>query len=127
MNVENHVSKWGVLPFRKNRGLVEFLIISTKGGKWGLPKGNLMRKLGPKQTALQEAFEEAGIIGSIVDRKIKAEVKGTKMNFYPMEVKSELSVWPESNWRERKWVSSSEVGQYLHRSSLRSLLLGFSG
>ncbi|OUU25994.1 MAG: hypothetical protein CBC04_05725 [Verrucomicrobia bacterium TMED44] len=86
-----------------------------------------MRKLGPKQTALQEAFEEAGIIGSIVDRKIKAKVKGPKMNFYPMEVKSELSVWPESNWRERKWVSSSEVGQYLHRSSLRSLLLGFSG
>jgi len=84
-----------------------------------------MRKLGPKQTELQEAYEEAGIFDSVMDRKIKAKVKRAKMNFYFMEVKHELSVWAEFNWRKRKRVSSSKIGQYLHRSSLRSLPHGF--
>ena len=51
MVMENAVKKWGVVPFRdlENENL-EFLIVSTKNGNWGLPKGNLMNKLGPKKT-----------------------------------------------------------------------------
>ena len=46
-----------------------------------------MKKLGSKKTALQEAYEEAGIIGSVMDQKISAKIKGKRMAFYPMEVK----------------------------------------
>ena len=71
MDTENDVKKWGVIPFRgTDRENLEFMIVSTKGGKWGLPKGNLMNKLGPRRTALQEAYEEAGILGTIVDQKL---------------------------------------------------------
>ena len=63
MVTEKCVSKWGVIPFRgTGNENIEFLIVSTKNGNWGLPKGNLMKKLGSKGTALQEAYEEAGII-----------------------------------------------------------------
>ena len=121
--MENGVKKWGVIPFRGVDGKdLEFLIVSTKGGKWGLPKGNLMNKLGPRKTALQEAYEEAGILGTIVDQKISTKVKGKKMMFYPMEVKNEFSVWPESEWRKRKWIRSNETAYYLNSNSLRSLL-----
>ena len=120
---ENGVSKWGVIPFRgTGNENIEFLIVSTKNGNWGLPKGNLMKKLGSKGTALQEAYEEAGIIGSVVDQKISAKIKGKQMAFYPMEVKNELAVWPESEWRQRKWIRSNEAKDYLNHGSLRSIL-----
>jgi len=120
---EKGVSKWGVIPFRgTGNENIEFLIVSTKNGNWGLPKGNLMKKLGSKGTALQEAYEEAGIIGSVVDQKISAKVKGKIMAFYPMEVKNELAVWPESEWRQRKWIYSNEAKDYLNHGSLRSIL-----
>jgi 8-oxo-dGTP pyrophosphatase MutT (NUDIX family) len=121
--MEKRVSKWGVVPFRgiDNENL-EFLIVSTKNGNWGLPKGNLMKKLGSKGTALQEAYEEAGIIGSVVDQKVSTKIKGKHMAFYPMEVKNELAVWPESNWRQRKWIRSNEAKNYLNHHSLRSIL-----
>ena len=61
--MEKGVSKWGVIPYRGiDSENLEFLIVTTKNGNWGLPKGNLMKKLGAKETALQEAYEEAGII-----------------------------------------------------------------
>jgi hypothetical protein len=44
------------------------------------------------------------------------------MAFYPMEVKNELAVWPESNWRQRKWIRSNEAKNYLNHHSLRSIL-----
>jgi len=125
---EKSVSKWGVIPFRgTGNENIEFLIVSTKNGNWGLPKGNLMKKLGSKGTALQEAYEEAGIIGSVVDQKISAKVKGKIMAFYPMEVKNELAVWPESEWRQRKWIYSNEAKDYLNHGSLRSILKELSG
>ena len=81
-----------------------------------------MKKLGAKETALQEAYEEAGIIGSVMDQKISAKIKGKQMAFYPMEVKNELAVWPESEWRQRKWIRSNEAKDYLNHGSLRSIL-----
>jgi hypothetical protein len=39
-----------------------------------------------------------------------------------MEVKNELAVWPESNWRQRKWIRSNEAKYYLNHQSLRSIL-----
>ena len=81
-----------------------------------------MKKLGSKGTALQEAYEEAGIIGSVIDQKLSTKIKGKHMAFYPMEVKNELAVWPESNWRQRKWIRSNEAKTYLNHRPLRSIL-----
>jgi len=39
-----------------------------------------------------------------------------------MEVKNELAVWPESEWRQRKWIRSNEAKDYLNHGSLRSIL-----
>ena len=64
MVTEKGVSKWGVIPFRgTGNENIEFLIVSTKNGNWGLPKGNLMKKLGSKgrkrtsaRTILHQSF-----------------------------------------------------------------------
>ena len=59
--------KTGVVATRERNGRTEVLLISTKNNGWGVPKGNLMPELGKKKTALEEAYEEAGVLGEIVD------------------------------------------------------------
>ena len=54
--------------------------------------------------------------------KVSTKIKGKRMAFYPMEVKNELAVWPESTWRQRKWIRSNEAKNYLNHHSLRSIL-----
>ena len=59
-------AKWGVVPFRVLASeKVEVLIISTRQKNWSFPKGNLMKDIGPRRTALLEAYEEAGIDGNL--------------------------------------------------------------
>ena len=48
--------KWGVVPYRMRNGFVEVLLITTHNDNWALPKGNLVKKLGTKRTALLEAY-----------------------------------------------------------------------
>ena len=58
--------KWGVVPYRMRKGFVEVLLITTHNDNWALPKGNLVKKLGAKRTALLEAYEEAGVLLSLI-------------------------------------------------------------
>jgi hypothetical protein len=90
------LSKWGVIPYRflKGGGL-EVLLITTKSKKWGLPKGNMIRKLGPSRTALVEAYEEAGIGGKVSKKMIQCMHKNTCLYLYPMLVTKVYSSWPE--------------------------------
>lgn len=61
-----NATKWGVIPYRfLEEGGVEVLLITTKSKSWGLPKGNMIRRLGPTRTAMVEAYEEAGIAGKV--------------------------------------------------------------
>ena len=61
------VIKTGVVASREKNGQTEVLLVSTKSNGWGVPKGNLMPELGKKKTALEEAYEEAGVLGKIDD------------------------------------------------------------
>ena len=65
----NCACKLGVIPYRNLKcGKFEILLVTTLGGKWSLPKGNLIKRLGPTRTAQLEAYEEAGISGKIIDQ-----------------------------------------------------------
>jgi 8-oxo-dGTP pyrophosphatase MutT (NUDIX family) len=116
-------AKWGVLPYRRlANGKVEFLVVSTTGGKWIFPKGNLIKRLGPAKTAQWEAFEEAGITGDIKDSLYSCKSKGKTFFFYPLKVRQLFSHWPESNFRTRKWIRPRDGKKYLSRKPLRRLM-----
>mgnify|MGYP003705810389 CR=1 FL=1 len=115
--------KWGVIPYRQNsQGKVEFLIVSTAGGKWVFPKGNLIKRLGPTRTAQLEAYEEAGIAGDISPSPYTIKVGTTKFFFYPLQVSKVFKDWPESNVRARKWVRPKEAANYLRRRPFKQML-----
>lgn len=118
--------KWGVVPYRMRNGFVEVLLITTHNDNWALPKGNLVKKLGAKRTALLEAYEEAGVLGSLTGQgKVFGKGRARTIHFYPMEVEEELKIWPEKNKRLRRWVSPSEAQRILkhkkHRKAVTKL------
>jgi len=63
---------FGIIPILKSTG--EYLIIQSKEGKWGFPKGHPEGNEAPLQTALRELAEETGIIEcEIISEKIFTE------------------------------------------------------
>ena len=88
--------KTGVVATRIRNGFREVLLVSTKKNRWGLPKGNLISRLGKKRTALEEAYEEAGVLGEIRNgRRVRLERTRWTLDLYPMRVAKQLRRWPE--------------------------------
>ena len=56
--------------YRRRGSSVEFLLVNTNGGsKWTFPKGDPDPSLSHSQAAEREAWEEAGVRGSIEPRR----------------------------------------------------------
>ena len=49
--------------YRIKAGVVEFLLVQTRSGRWTFPKGNIEAGLSQAQSAALEAYEEAGVHG----------------------------------------------------------------
>jgi 8-oxo-dGTP pyrophosphatase MutT (NUDIX family) len=49
----------------RSHGVLEFLLVQTRGGRWIFPKGGVEPGLTQAQSAALEAFEEAGVHGRI--------------------------------------------------------------
>ena len=61
----------GVIPFRHKRNGIEICLIRDKGGKkWKIPKGFVDSGETVRQTALKEAWEEAGIPTELARRAV---------------------------------------------------------
>jgi 8-oxo-dGTP pyrophosphatase MutT (NUDIX family) len=118
----------GVVPVRRAPGGARILLISSRRGKhWVIPKGIIEPHLTPEESALREAYEEAGVRG---------ELRGESLGYYTyrkwggtchvqvfvLEVIEELPDWPESGFRERMWVSPAEAAQLVDQEGLRRLL-----
>lgn len=100
----------GVVPYRETtKGNIEVMLIeSSHAGNWGLPKGKKEKEMSKRESALVEAWEEAGVkgsagekLGTISYRKGSTGVL-QKVVFYAMRVDTQHMEYPES-WRKRKW------------------------
>ena len=94
---------------------------------WGIPKGFIEQGDTPEETALNEAWEEAGIHGHLVGEAIgtyEYAKSGTKLAVavYVMRVVEELTTWPEMRLRERRWVPMGEAASALARHPVWPLL-----
>ncbi len=115
MRLEFNFKQSGVIPYRKNNGKLEILLItSIKKKKWIIPKGYIEFNLTPFESAKKEAFEEAGIIGSnetfeLGTVELKTGMGVTHMKIFSMEVIKILEDYPEKEMRKRKWFSTEEA------------------
>jgi 8-oxo-dGTP pyrophosphatase MutT (NUDIX family) len=95
------------LPLRRGRVC---LITSRNGKRWVIPKGWIEPGQTAGETALQEAWEEAGLAGAIEGEPIgsylyEKEGHSYHVTVFVMKVTSVAQDWPERSFRDRSWVS----------------------
>ncbi len=128
MRLEFNFKQSGVIPYRKNNGVLEILLItSIKRKKWIIPKGYIEFNLSPFESAKKEAFEEAGIIGSnetieLGAVELKKGIGVTHMKIFSMEVIKMLDDYPEKELRKRKWFNTEEAASKVTLSGIPAMI-----
>lgn len=125
----------GALPWRLGRGnRTEVLLVTGRNsGRWMIPKGWPIRGKSLAKAAAQEAFEEAGVKGTISTkplgsfRHVKqysvAKPIEVSVLVHSLWVDCELSKWPELGQRERRWFSLDEATACVDSKELGGLIL----
>jgi phosphohistidine phosphatase len=95
--------------------------------KWGIPKGLVDPGATHEETALNEAWEEAGIKGRLLGAAIgtyRYRKWGTRLTVavFVMEPVQQASTWEEAPFRERRWVPFGEAGVLLADHPVAPLL-----
>lgn len=109
----------GVMPYvYANGSLHVVLILSRDGARWGVPKGRLKVQAGKKRTAVEEAWEEAGLRGRIhpkrhVDLIWIQKGKRLTLRLYPFEVESVSKSYPEKKCRQRRILPFEKARQVI--------------
>lgn len=88
------------------------------------------------QSAAREAFEEAGVVGTIsavpvgTYRQVKTDEDGQAemiaVRAFPMLVGQENVSWPEMRQRERCWMPINAAIEAVKNGELRALLITFA-
>ena len=114
-----------VVPYRIRKERVEVALVTTSRGKgWIVPKGSVDHGERPRDTAIREAEEEAGLRGVVTRKPIGRyrDVKGDlhrQVDVYLMRVTKVLENWLEDNVRRRRWIRISDaadcLGKELHQ------------
>lgn len=128
------------MPFRiASSDLVEVLLLRRHDRTfWGVPKGQLMPDCALWEAAATEAFEEAGVrgtidpapVGSFLHRKTRPglldQSQIVEVALFPLAVEVEAQRWPEMDKRERRWFSQAEAAMRVEPGQLRDILEAFS-
>lgn len=118
----------------QGEGREVLLISSLTTGRWILPKGWPMRGRTLATSALQEAWEEAGVQGHVADVPAgrysyeKAgrggRVRLVEVHVFPVIHVSLAEVYPEAGRRKRIWVAAAEAADMVHEMELKQILRG---
>ncbi len=114
----------GVIPIDGDR----ICVVSSRGGKrWVVPKGCLEPGKSSAEIALQEAWEEAGLVGVLQSDPIGTylyEKSGftCHVTIFVMNVTDVAERWPERDLRQRCWLVPEEAIQRIDDAGLRELI-----
>lgn len=124
------------LCWRKSGKKLEVLLVTSRDtGRWILPKGWKIKGLSAGDSALREAYEEAGVDGKVGGKigqypyvKVMGEDKGfpCAVTVYPIEVTRLRSEFPERAERRRKWFPLEKAARKVDEPELAALLREFA-
>lgn len=122
------------LCYRKKKGEKQVLLVTSRGtGRWILPKGWPIRGLDARESALKEAWEEAGVrrgrskggaIGTFTYDKIRDEgwPMPVETLVYKVAVDELSDDFPEADERTRRWVSADDAANMVQEPELKDIL-----
>lgn len=125
----------GVLAYRIRGGEVEVLLLTSREtSRWLIPKGNIPVKMTAAQAAAREAFEEAGIKGTVegslpmgvytyFKRLPSGATRPAIVEVYLLHVQEQLKKWPEKHERKIAWVSATKAIDLIEEPGIVPLLV----
>ena len=130
--------QYGALCYRvkKKRPTVEVLVITSRDtGRWVIPKGWPMDGKSASAAAAREAWEEAGVKGTIGAEPVgsyhymKGLPHGLKVDcrvrVFPLAVDDVCKNFPEKGERRAEWVDCAEAASRVQEPGLKTLILAF--
>ncbi|MBY5466421.1 NUDIX hydrolase [Rhizobium leguminosarum] len=132
------LQQYGAVCFRYlgDEDKVEILLVTSRQSRrWVIPKGWPMRRKKPFETAATEAWEEAGVQGSVRKKPIGRYtylkelgpdvVSPCMVDLFQIEVKRLTDGFKERGERVLVWVSPDEAARRVRELELKSLLVSF--
>jgi 8-oxo-dGTP pyrophosphatase MutT (NUDIX family) len=103
------------------------LVTSRGGRRWVIPKGQIDPGHTPGEAALVEAWEEAGLVGTLDPEPCGSYVyeklgRTHHVLVYRMTVTEVHDTYPEAAARQRTWVTVDEAIDRVDDPGLRDLL-----
>lgn len=103
------------------------LVTSRSGRRWVIPKGQIEPGHTAGEAALVEAWEEAGLEGTLDPEPLGTYLYEKYGNQYRvvvfrMVVAEVRGRWPERGLRQRVWVSADEAALRLEEPGLREIV-----
>ena len=102
-------------------------MITTRKGRWIVPKGIVEPGSSPAESAAQEAWEEAGVRGRIAAEPFCSfnyeKWGGTcTVKVFVLQVEDSSPTWLEQGFRQREWVTIEEAIGRVHPPGLAACL-----
>ena len=130
--------QYGAICFRYvgETSKIEVLVISSRDtGRWVVPKGWPMKKKKPHEAAAIEAWEEAGVRGTVHKTAVgrytylkfldDGDVVPTIVDLFQIEVTLQQDAFKEKGQRRLAWVEPDEAARRVRELELKSLLVDF--
>lgn len=126
----------GALPYRQTGGELEILLITSRdSGRWLIPKGWEMKNHSGPQAAAVEAFEEAGLRGTVAKVPVGAytylktlrdgATALCRVQVYPMAVKRQVKKFKERGQRRIEWMTPEKAAALVLEKDLAELIVAF--
>ncbi len=127
----------GALCWRiKDKAPQVLLITSRDTKRWVVPKGWIMDGRTEADSALTEAWEEAGVVGTVsgtplglfVYPKVLAEgvALPVRVALFEVEVERIKRRYPEVGQRERRWFRPADAAERLDEPDLAQIVAAFA-
>lgn len=121
---------------RTGSDAVEILLVTSRDtGRWVLPKGWPKKAEAGAETALREAYEEAGVVGRAIGGCLgiysydKTMPKGPALPccvaVHAVEAAHLDYSYPETGLRNRAWFSPADAAEAVAEAELKVLLAAF--
>lgn len=112
--------------YRLEGSRLKLVLITSRGGRrWILPKGQPEPHLSDSQTALMEAYEEAGVVGKLDERiapcevSIKARRGKVRLRIFCISIDKLARDYPETGVRQRELLGVKAAVARIDRKALR--------
>ena len=108
------------------------LLTSRETRRWVIPKGWPVKGLKPREVAAREAYEEAGLLGTITgkraigvyryEKQFPGEQLLIEVRVFQFWVAQQLGDWPERSQRETRWFDVAEAADLVDEGGLAEII-----